>query len=97
MKLLFRPAEEGGAGAKVMMEEGALAGIEAITMIHVGNDGFRLEAGEIATRVSCHNTCLPGSGEFVSRDAALTYKLGYLSRCAVLEEHAQWILMCYYA
>ena len=53
VKLLFRPAEEGGAGAKVMMDEGALAGIEAITMIHVGNDGFRLEAGEIATRVSC--------------------------------------------
>ena len=38
---------------QVMMEEGALAGIEAITQIHVGNDGFRLEAGEIATRVSC--------------------------------------------
>lgn len=35
MRLLFQPAEEGGAGAKVMVEEGALGKAEAIFGLHV--------------------------------------------------------------
>lgn len=33
--LIFQPAEEGGAGAKFMAEEGALDGVEAVHGIHV--------------------------------------------------------------
>jgi amidohydrolase len=41
VKLLFQPAEEGGAGAKRMIEEGALADpeVEAAFGIHLWNDG----------------------------------------------------------
>ncbi|CAM6087219.1 unnamed protein product [Calypogeia fissa] len=35
VRLLFQPAEEGGAGAKVMVEEGALGKAEAIFGLHV--------------------------------------------------------------
>ena len=33
--LIFQPAEEGGAGAKFMLEEGALKGVDAIHGVHV--------------------------------------------------------------
>lgn len=41
VKLVFQPAEEGGAGAKRMIEEGALEGpdLEAAFGIHLWNDG----------------------------------------------------------
>lgn len=35
MKLLFQPAEEGGAGALRMIEDGALEDVEAIFAMHV--------------------------------------------------------------
>lgn len=35
MRLLFQPAEEGGAGAKVMMDEGALGDADTIFGFHV--------------------------------------------------------------
>ncbi len=35
MRLLFQPAEEGGAGAKVMIHEGALGAAQAIFGFHV--------------------------------------------------------------
>eukprot|EP00250_Pteridium_aquilinum_P028062 c36527_g1_i1 orf=125-1450(+) len=35
VKLLFQPAEEGGAGAQRMMKDGALKGVEAIFGLHV--------------------------------------------------------------
>lgn len=35
VKLLFQPAEEGGAGAQRMMKEGALKDVEAIFGLHV--------------------------------------------------------------
>ncbi len=38
VKLLFQPAEETGGGAKLMIEEGALEGIDAILGIHLWND-----------------------------------------------------------
>ena len=37
VKLLFQPAEESGAGAKRMIEEGALEGVEAIFAVHVSH------------------------------------------------------------
>lgn len=35
VRLLFQPAEEGGAGASYMIKDGALAGSEAIFGMHV--------------------------------------------------------------
>lgn len=35
MRLVFQPAEEGGAGAKVMIDDGALGDASAIFGIHV--------------------------------------------------------------
>uniref|UniRef100_A0ACD6AC19 Uncharacterized protein n=1 Tax=Avena sativa TaxID=4498 RepID=A0ACD6AC19_AVESA len=38
VKLLFQPAEESGAGAKRMIEDGALEGVEAIFAVHVSHE-----------------------------------------------------------
>ncbi len=38
VKLIFQPAEEGGLGAKKMIEEGALDGVDAIFGIHVWSE-----------------------------------------------------------
>ncbi|KVI04571.1 Amidohydrolase [Cynara cardunculus var. scolymus] len=46
VRLIFQPAEEGGAGASVMIEEGALGGAEAIFGMHVHSS---LPTGSIAT------------------------------------------------
>jgi IAA-amino acid hydrolase len=37
VKLLFQPAEESGCGAKRMIEDGALEGVEAIFAVHVSH------------------------------------------------------------
>lgn len=47
VKLIFQPAEEGGGGAKKIVEEGHLRDVNAIFGIHVWSD---LPAGIIATR-----------------------------------------------
>jgi len=47
VKLIFQPAEEGGAGAKRIVEEGELEGVSAIFGLHVWSE---LPAGVIATR-----------------------------------------------
>ncbi|MEM0348139.1 MAG: amidohydrolase [Zestosphaera sp.] len=47
IKLIFQPAEEGGAGAKKVVEEGHLKDVNAIFGIHVWSD---LPAGTVATR-----------------------------------------------
>ena len=47
VKLIFQPAEEGGAGAKKLVEEGVLDGVKAIFGIHVWAE---LPSGVIATR-----------------------------------------------
>ncbi|KAK1262456.1 IAA-amino acid hydrolase ILR1-like 5 [Acorus gramineus] len=46
VKLIFQPAEEGGAGAFHMIKEGALEGVEAIFGMHVD---YRLPTGSIAS------------------------------------------------
>ncbi|XP_042403411.1 IAA-amino acid hydrolase ILR1-like 5 [Zingiber officinale] len=46
VRLLFQPAEEGGAGAFHMIKEGALDGIEAIFAMHVD---YRLPTGSISS------------------------------------------------
>ncbi|KAK1612184.1 hypothetical protein QYE76_035857 [Lolium multiflorum] len=38
VKLLFQPAEESGAGAKRMIDDGALEGVEAIFAVHVSHE-----------------------------------------------------------
>ena len=48
VKLLFQPAEEGGAGAKVMIDEGALQGVSAVFGLHVWPTA---PSGHIQTRV----------------------------------------------
>ncbi|MFN4220493.1 MAG: M20 family metallopeptidase, partial [bacterium] len=45
LKYMFQPAEEGGAGAKKMIEEGVLENVDYALAIHVWND---LEYGKIA-------------------------------------------------
>ena len=47
VKLIFQPAEEGGAGAKKLVEEGVLEGVKAIFGLHVWSE---LPSGVIATR-----------------------------------------------
>ncbi|MCS7099062.1 MAG: M20 family metallopeptidase [Sulfolobales archaeon] len=47
VKLVFQPAEEGGAGAKKIVEEGALDDVSAIFGLHVWSE---LPSGVIATR-----------------------------------------------
>ncbi|KAL4187066.1 hypothetical protein AMTRI_Chr09g17040 [Amborella trichopoda] len=47
VRLLFQPAEEGGAGASHMIKEGALGNAEAIFAMHISN---QLSTGKIATR-----------------------------------------------
>eukprot|EP01018_Ginkgo_biloba_P015646 Gb_07092 [translate_table: standard] len=47
VKLLFQPAEEGGAGAAHMIHEGALGGVEAIFGMHVD---YTLPTGTISSR-----------------------------------------------
>ena len=48
VKLLFQPAEEGGAGAKLMVDEGALHGVSAVFGLHVWPTA---PSGHIQTRV----------------------------------------------
>ena len=45
VRLLFQPAEEGGAGASHMIKEGALDGVGAIFAMHVD---YRIPTGVIA-------------------------------------------------
>lgn len=47
VKLIFQPAEEGGGGAKVIVDEGHLDDVDAIFGIHLW---FELPSGFIATR-----------------------------------------------
>ncbi|XP_050237037.1 IAA-amino acid hydrolase ILR1-like 3 [Mercurialis annua] len=46
VRLLFQPAEEGGAGASYMIKEGALGDAEAIFAMHIGD---QLPTGSIAS------------------------------------------------
>lgn len=55
VKLLFQPAEEGGAGAKVMVDEGAMQGVSAVFGLHVWPTA---PSGTIQTRVSYCSSCL---------------------------------------
>lgn len=45
MRLLFQPAEEGGAGASYMIKGGALDGVEAIFAMHID---YSLPTGKVA-------------------------------------------------
>lgn len=47
MRLLFQPAEEGGAGASYMIKEGALGNAKAIFGMHID---YKLPTGSIASR-----------------------------------------------
>lgn len=68
MVLVFQPAEEGLAGAKKMIEEGALKHVEAIFGIHFTN---RVPLGKTASRPG---SMLAGSGFF---EAVITGKGGH--------------------
>lgn len=56
--LVFQPAEEGGGGAKKMLDEGALKNVEAIFGLHVAP---HITLGEVASRPG---PLLAGSGFF---------------------------------
>lgn len=49
VRLLFQPAEEGGAGAKFMVDEGAMQGVSAVFGLHVWPTAT---SGTIETRVT---------------------------------------------
>ncbi|VVB16232.1 unnamed protein product [Arabis nemorensis] len=66
--LIFQPAEEGLAGAKKMIEEGALKDVKAIFGIHLSN---RIPFGKAATRAG---PILAGAGRF---EAVITGKGGH--------------------
>lgn len=46
-RLIFQPAEEGGAGASHMVQEGSLGNVEAIFAMHVA---YEIPTGSIASR-----------------------------------------------
>ena len=58
VKLLFQPAEEGGAGAKLMLDQGALQGVSAVFGLHVWPTA---PSGHILTRVGLAH--LPKKGK----------------------------------
>ncbi|KAK7389604.1 hypothetical protein VNO78_24776 [Psophocarpus tetragonolobus] len=66
--LVFQPAEEGGGGAKKVLETGALQNISAIFGLHVAPP---IPVGAVATR---DGTVLAGSGQF---EANITGKGGH--------------------
>ena len=55
VKLIFQPAEEGPGGAKPMIEEGALDGVDAIVGAHVWQD---IPVGKLAVRYGPAMACL---------------------------------------
>ncbi|DBA69475.1 TPA: hypothetical protein ACH3X2_012815 [Trebouxia sp. C0005] len=61
VKLLFQPAEEGGAGAKVMVDEGAMQGVSAVFGLHVWPTA---PSGTIQTRIG---TLMAGTDKFLIR------------------------------
>jgi IAA-amino acid hydrolase len=73
--LVFQPAEEGGGGAKRMLDEGVLENIKAIFGLHVAPE---LELGKVSSRAG---PLLAGSGKF---EAVITGKGGH----AAIPQHA---------
>lgn len=55
IKLIFQPAEEGPGGAKPMIEQGALDGVDAIVGAHVWQD---MPVGKLAVRYGPAMACL---------------------------------------
>ena len=64
MVILFQPAEEGGAGAKMMIDEGAVDGVSAAFAIHVWP---YIQSGHLLSKV-CPNTASgPNSSSLFQR------------------------------
>lgn len=61
VRLLFQPAEEGGAGAKLMVDEGAMQGVSAVFGLHVWPTA---PSGVVETRVG---TLMAGTDKFYIR------------------------------
>lgn len=61
MILVFQPAEEGGAGAKKIVESGVLENASAIFGLHVSN---LLELGKVSSR---EYLLMAGSGRFEAK------------------------------
>mmetsp|Transcript_4718 Transcript_4718/g.16910 ORF Transcript_4718/g.16910 Transcript_4718/m.16910 type:complete len:470 (-) Transcript_4718:247-1656(-) len=72
VKLMFQPGEEGGSGAKKMLDEGALAGVDVIFGIHTTADfSGPLPTGTITI---ADGPVMAGTGMF---DAVITGKGGH--------------------
>ena len=68
IRLLFQPAEEGGAGGEMMVSEGALEGVSAVHGIHVWPG---LPSGTVASKVQL-------SGPEISRTLAISPVAQYI-------------------
>ncbi|KAG8661845.1 hypothetical protein MANES_01G044600v8 [Manihot esculenta] len=66
VRLLFQPAEEGGAGASHMIEEGALGDAEAIFAMHIGTElptgSISSLSGPVLAAVSFFEAKIEGKG-----------------------------------
>ncbi|KAF2299548.1 hypothetical protein GH714_032498 [Hevea brasiliensis] len=66
VRLLFQPAEEGGAGASHMIEEGALGDSEAIFAMHIGTElptgSISSLSGPVLAAVSFFEAKIEGKG-----------------------------------
>jgi len=75
VKLLFQPAEEGGAGADVMVHEGVMEGVDAVFAMHVwpwlDSGKFASRAGAIMAGATSFKITVRGQGGH----AAMPHKL----------------------
>ncbi|GLU21350.1 hypothetical protein SLE2022_374950 [Rubroshorea leprosula] len=66
VRLIFQPAEEGGAGAAHMIKEGALGDAEAIFAMHIGSElptgSISLVSGPLLAAVSFFKVKIEGKG-----------------------------------
>ena len=85
VRLLFQPAEEGGAGAKFMVDEGTMEGVSAVFGIHVWPSA---PSGTIQTRVKS------AGGSLAGRHIDETGPVPMLAADLLTSNFEVWLLVC---